>query len=279
MLTADQRYNRGFDAASLRATVLRMAFAGSTVHIACAFSLVEILAVLYRSHLNFPDGDPEHPDRDLLVLSKGHGVMAQYACMYELGWLDDQDIDTYFGDGTHLKGLSDSRVRGLEVTSGSLGHGLSVGVGMAMARKLRGSEEKTYIIVGDGEINEGPIWEGLLFAAHHRLRNLMVIIDQNGHQAMGRTDEVMELGDIAQKLDSFGLLTATVDGHDEAAIDETVTRLWSADTDRPRGLVARTVKGHGVSFMANDNRWHYTRLDETTMSTAMSEVTSATAAP
>src|SRR3954467_3807715 len=116
-----------FAPGKLRRTVLDMAHAGSSVHIACAFSIIEILAVLYRSHLNLGDKTPDSPDRDYLVLSKGHGVMAQYACLRELGWLNDSDIQNYFGDGTKLKGLSDAHVPGLEVTSGSLGHGLSVG--------------------------------------------------------------------------------------------------------------------------------------------------------
>jgi transketolase len=150
----------------LRRTVLNMAFAGSTVHIGCAFSIIEILAVLYRSHLNLGDGQPESSERDYLVLSKGHGVMAQYACMYELGWLTDQDIQNYFSNGTVLKGLSDAHVPGLEVTSGSLGHGLSVGVGLALAAKRRQTGQRCFAIVGDGEINEGSIWEALLFAGH-----------------------------------------------------------------------------------------------------------------
>src|SRR6185295_15343375 len=131
-----------FDAARLRASVLRMAFAGSTVHVGCALSIIEILAVLYRSHLNLGDRTPRAAGRDYLVLSKGHGVMAQYACLHELGWLGDRDISTYFSDGTILKGLSDGHVPGLEVTSGSLGHGLSVGVGLALAAKRKGTGQK-----------------------------------------------------------------------------------------------------------------------------------------
>ncbi len=122
----------GFDAKVLRKTVLDMAYAGATVHIGCAFSIIELLAVLYRSHLRYPGNDPMAAERDYLVLSKGHGVMAQYACMRELGWLKDEAFTGYFADGSDLKGLSDSRIPGLEVTSGSLGHGFSVGVGMAM---------------------------------------------------------------------------------------------------------------------------------------------------
>ncbi|HEX4509398.1 MAG TPA: hypothetical protein VH328_04940, partial [Burkholderiaceae bacterium] len=136
-----------FDPARLRRTVLEMAQAGSTVHIGCAFSIIELLAVLYRNHLRYPGNDPRAAGRDYLVLSKGHGVMAQYACMRERGWLDDADVAHYFGDGTALKGLSDSRVAGLEVTSGSLGHGFSVGVGIAAGLKRLGTDQKVYAIV------------------------------------------------------------------------------------------------------------------------------------
>src|SRR5262249_10187734 len=145
-----------FEPHRLRQTVLRMSKAGSTVHIACAFSLIEILAVLYRSHLRLGGNGPGSPGRDYLVLSKGHGVMAQYACLRELGWLTEDDVLNYFGNGTVLKGLSDAHVPGLEVSSGSLGHGLSVGVGLALAAKRRRTGQRVYAIVGDGESNEGP---------------------------------------------------------------------------------------------------------------------------
>jgi transketolase len=252
--------SRRFAPANLRKAILDMAFAGSTVHIACAFSIVELLAVLYRNHLRYPGNDPQAAGRDYLVLSKGHGVMAQYACMHEMGWLDDGALSKYFSDGSELKGLSDSRVPGLEVTSGSLGHGFSVGVGMALGLKRRATDQKVYALVGDGELNEGPIWEGALFAAHHRLDNFMTIVDENRFQAMGTTAEVLGLGSIRAKFESFGFEVAEVDGHDEQAIDDAVTALWAGGSPAPKALVARTVKGHGVPFMENDNRWHYTRL-------------------
>lgn len=264
-----QQIARQFNAAQLRKTVLDMAFAGSTVHIGCAFSLIEILAVLYRKHLRYPGNDPKAKMRDYLVLSKGHGVMAQYACMYEMGWLKRQDIDGYFADGSELKGLSDSRISGLEVTSGSLGHGFSVGVGMAMGAKLRKTDQKVYVIVGDGEMNEGPIWEGMLFAAHHGLENLVVIVDENGFQAMGKTDDVMKLGNLNAKFDSFGFDTANVDGHDETALDQTITALSASGSGKPKAIIAKTVKGRGVPFMENDNIWHYTRLNQKTYSEAI----------
>lgn len=258
-----------FDPINLRRTVLDMAYAGSTVHIACAFSIVELLAVLYRSHLRYPDNIPSHAARDYLVLSKGHGVMAQYACMLEKGWLKRADVEQYFADGTKLKGLSDSRVPGLEVTSGSLGHGFSVGVGLALAAKMDGTDQRTYVLVGDGELNEGPIWEGALFAAHHGLRDLTVIIDANGFQAMGKTDDVMRLDSIEDKFTSFGFETISIDGHDQNQIDAALDRLKQSGSTAPKAIVARTIKGRGVPFMEHDNRWHYTRLDAGTYADAI----------
>jgi transketolase len=261
-----------FNAKVLRKTVLDMAYAGSTVHIGCAFSIVELLAVLYRKHLRYAGNDPLAAGRDYFVLSKGHGVMAQYACMRELGWLKDEAFSGYFSDGSDLKGLSDSRIPGLEVTSGSLGHGFSVGVGMAMGAMLRGTDQKTYVLVGDGEINEGPIWEGALFAAHHGLKNFMVIVDENGFQAMGRTQEVLRLGSIQAKFESFGFEVITIDGHDEAAIDQAITKLQNSESAAPKALIAKTVKGKGVPFMEHNNIWHYTRLTPQTYELALEAV-------
>jgi transketolase len=263
--TAEMR----FAPARLRRTVLDMAYAGSTVHIACAFSLIELVSVLYRNHLRYPGNDPRAEGRDYLVLSKGHGVMAQYACMHELGWLNDSHIKGYFADGSELKGLSDSRIAGLEVTSGSLGHGFSVGVGIAMGLQRKGNDQKVYAIVGDGELNEGPIWEGALIAAHHRMDNLMLIVDKNGFQAMGTTDDVLALGDLSAKFASFGFETLEVDGHDEAAVDTAIRQLWGTGAGKPKALIARTVKGKGVPFMESDNRWHYTRLNAQTYAEAI----------
>ena len=264
--------NYRFAPARMRRTVLEMAYAGSTVHIACAFSIIELLTVLYRNHLRYPGNDPLNEGRDYLVLSKGHGVMAQYACMHELGWLNDSQIHGYFKDGSDLKGLSDSRVAGLEVTSGSLGHGFSVGVGIALGLKRKGTDQKVYAIVGDGELNEGPIWEGALVAAHHRLENLMLIVDKNGFQAMGTTDDVLALGDLQAKFSSFGFETLEVDGHDETAIDAAIRQLWATSPNKPKAIIACTVKGKGVSFMESINLWHYTRLNPQSFAEALDEL-------
>src|SRR5262249_4539942 len=162
-------------------------------------SIIEILAVLYRGHLRLGDG-PRAPGRDCLVLSKGHGVMAQYACLRELGWLGDDDVRRYLGDGAALTGRSDAHAPGLEVRSGPLGRGWGVGAGRARGARRAGTGGRVFGVVGAGEANEGAVWEALLFASHFRLSNLTVIIDANGFQAMGRTREVMDMGSFAAKL-------------------------------------------------------------------------------
>ena len=267
--------NRPFDPASLRHRILSMAYSGQSVHVACAFSIVEILTTLYREHLRFPDNDPKSPLRDYLVLSKGHGVMALYACLGEKGWLDPAEFENYFKNGTRLHGLSEVGVPGVEVTSGSLGHGLSVAVGLALAAKRLGTNQMCYAVVGDGEANEGSIWEAILSAAQFKLDNLVVIFDQNGFQAMGPTSDIMGLGDLAAKLKAFGFDAIDVDGHDEAALHRAFSTYEAEKNGRPKGIVAKTVKGRGVSFMENDNIWHYTRLTDETYAAACQELEAA----
>lgn len=261
-----------FDAKRIRKTILDMAYAGSTVHIGCAFSIVELLAVLYRNHLRLDKADPHSPERDYMVLSKGHGVMAQYACLNEIGWLPDEELARYFGNGTRLKGLADAHVPGVEVTAGSLGHGLSVGAGLALGAKRNGSDQMCYALVGDGELNEGAIWEAALFASQFKLDNLVVIVDANGFQAMGTTDEVMRLGNMEAKFAAFDFDVVSIDGHDEIAIDKAYADLKSRKDGRPKAIIAKTIKGKGVSFMENDNIWHYTRLNPQTYETAIAEL-------
>lgn len=261
-----------FNPSSLRRTVVEMAFAGNAVHLGCAFSIIELLSRLYSHHMRYDASNPDDPSRDYLVLSKGHGVMAQYACLYELGWIGRNDIDAYFHDGSRLKGLSDAHVPGCEVTSGTLGHGLSVGVGLALAAARGKTGQKCYAIVGDGEINEGAIWEAMLFAAHAKLDNLMVIVDANGFQAMGATDEVMQLGSISAKFSAFDFDVLEVDGHDMDAISAAIEKLESVKSGRPKALVAQTVKGKGVSYMENVNAWHYSRLNQDLYAQALHEL-------
>jgi transketolase len=260
-----------FQPQHLRRTILEMAYAASTNHIACAFSMVEMLSVLYRDHLRLGKL-PNDPDRDCLVVSKGHAVMAQYACLHELGWLDDAALKNYLKDGTTLTGECDAHVPGLEVSSGSLGHGFNVGVGLALAMKRQKTDRRVYAILGDGECNEGSIWEGLLFAAQQKLSNLLVIVDANGFQGLGRTDDILNLESLEEKFTAFGLETLTVNGHDEAALDKAITQLVASSHPGPRAIIAQTIKGYGVSFMQDDNAWHYKSLTKETFEAAKQEL-------
>lgn len=256
----------------IRKNILDMAFSGSTVHIGCALCLVEIFAVIYRNHLRYDYTKPDDPNRDFLILSKGHGVMAQYACMRELGWLKDSDLLNYFSDGTKLKGLSDSRVKGLEVTSGSLGHGLSVGVGIALGNKINQTQQKTFIIVGDGELNEGSCWEAIQFAGHHALSNICMIVDKNNFQAMDKTSNIINQHNLLTQIEAFNFNVTEVDGHNEEAIDNAINDLFSLQNNKPSCIVANTIKGKGVSFMENKNDWHYLRLDQSLYEQALLEL-------
>ena len=243
---------------AMRKSVIDMAFAGSSVHIGCAFSLIEIVSTLLSDVMNLGEGELD-PKRDRIFLSKGHGVMALYVGYEAIGWLDKVHLEKYFSDGSLLHGLAEARVPMLEVSAGSLGHGLPVAVGYALGKKRNGQPGHVYCIVGDGEMNEGSMWEALLFAGHHKLDNLTVIVDANGYQAMGRIPEVLNMEPFADKFRAFGFETSDIDGHSIAALRETF-RSHQLKTGKPKALVARTVKGKGVSFMEDNNEWHYRRL-------------------
>lgn len=260
------------DPSQIRAGVLKLAYTGQTVHIACAFSIAEIMSVLYSEILRFPNNDPDAPGRDYFILSKGHGVMAQYICLAARGWISKLDLDTYFQDASNLPGLSESRIAGCEVSSGSLGHGLPIAAGLALASKLLKTDQITFVLVGDGEMNEGTNWEAMLFAHHKALDNLIVIVDQNGFQAMGTTAEVLDMGSLEAKFASFGFDVETVDGHDTVAVSKALTTAINGKNGRPKAIVANTKKGAGVSFMEMNNRWHYTRLDDATYTSALAEI-------
>jgi transketolase len=260
-----------FEPRTLRRHIVELAYHGRSAHLGCALSLVEICAALYSGVMRYDRHNPAAPVRDLLVLSKGHGVMALYACFRELGWIGDDDILSYLHNGSRLRGLCESDIPGCEVTSGSLGHGLPVAVGMAYGLSRLHSGRRVWCIVGDGEMNEGSMWEAMLFAAHHHLEKLTVIVDANGFQAMGRTAEVLSTEPLVAKFEAFGFATVECDGHDLPAL---TAALAPHDGHRhaPRAVVARTVKGHGLSFAAADNRWHYTRLDDATRAAALEEL-------
>jgi transketolase len=244
----------------MRKNILNMAKDQKSGHLGCALCLVEIVSVLYGEVMSYNPKNSEDPERDLLALSKGHGVMALYSAFYQLGWIEETQVDCYLQDNTDLFGLSEDIVPGIEVSGGSLGHGLAVSVGMALGLKLRNSPRRSYCIVGDGEINEGSIWEALLFAGHHKLTNLTVIVDVNGFQAMGRTEEIISLKPLDKKFESFGFDTFECDGHDTDQLKLAFKK--AQDSTKPFVIIANTVKGSGIDYMEDENIWHYKKMTD-----------------
>ncbi len=257
---------------NLRKTILCMAFNAKSVHIGCAFSLVEIAHVLYSKFVDTKKLQSLAPDRDYVCLSKGHGVMAIYASLYELGMIKKDEIENYFSDGSSLTGLADSHVPGIEVSGGSLGQGITVATGIALSKKIDNAPSKIFCIVGDGELNEGSAWEAIMIAAHRQLNNFILIVDANGFQAMGRCESVLCMESFKARFEAFNFETIECDGHDVNALETNLSKLVNSSSSKPKALIARTVKGKGVSFMENDNIWHYTRLTQETYQKALSEL-------
>lgn len=255
-----------------RKTILKMAFSAQSVHIGCSFSLVEIVHTIYANFVDHKKQKDLHPDRDFVCLSKGHGVMAVYAALNDLGLVKDSEIENYFKDGSNLTGLSDAHVDGIEVSGGSLGLGVTVATGVALSKKLSNSNSKVFCIVGDGEINEGCAWESFLIAAHQKLSNLIIVVDANSFQAMGKCHSVLNMEPFKDKFNAFNFETLECDGHNVSELKKCFDVLTSSSDPRPKVLIARTVKGKGVSFMEDDNAWHYTRLNSETFDKAMKEL-------
>jgi transketolase len=256
----------------MRRTILEMAFAGQSVHIPSAFSIVEIVATLHNSCLNYPGNNPSHADRDYFVLSKGHGIMALYAALAFRGWITKEVLQNYFKDGSRLPGLCESTIPGCEANTGSLGQGIGVAAGLALGSKLKGSNQKVYCLVGDGELNEGSSFEALSFIGQRQLTNFALIVDLNGFQAMGKTQEIISQVYLKDFLGSLHFDVHEVDGHSEQEIQKSLSEFQSDRTRKPIAIIARTVKGKGVSFMENNNAWHYQRLSEETLRNSLIEL-------
>lgn len=253
----------------IRRKVLTMSYKGQSVHVPSAFSIVEILCCLYKNYIT-----PSEPleKQNHFILSKGHGTMALYVILVEQGILPEMDLDEYFQDGSSLHGLPEVHTPGIEASTGSLGHGLPIATGMAMGLQVQNSPQKVFCLVGDGEINEGPIWESLLMAKQRRLQNLIVIVDVNKWQAMGRTEDVLDTEDLTAKFEAFGFETLRCDGHDLHAVDEQLYTLVNSTSPKPKALIADTIKGKGVSFIENDNSWHYRKLNQEFYESALKEL-------
>jgi transketolase len=217
--------------------------------------------------------DPGDPDRDRFVLSKGHAALAVYAALVLKGWLSEESLQRFCADGSTLAVHPEHATTGVDFSTGSLGHGLSIGVGAALAARLQGSSRRVFVHLSDGECNEGALWEAVMFAAHHRLPNLIAFIDLNGQQALGYTRQVLNLHPMADRWKAFGWDVHEVDGHDPERIASKINEL-DYKTGRPHVLIARTVFGKGVSFMQGQIKWHYWPMSDAEYAQALREVDS-----
>ena len=241
-------------ARKIRRHAVRMTHRSQSSHIGAALSIADIVAVLYSGVMNVFPNKPLDGKRDRFVLSKGHAGVAVYAALAEKGFFPVEDLTGHCANGSLLSGHISHLVPGVELSTGSLGHGISVACGMALAAKQDGKQHRVYVLIGDGECNEGTVWEAALFGNHFRLCNFTVIVDHNKLQSLGRCEDTIELLDLGAKWRAFGWDVREVDGH---CHDELNTALACRGMDRPCCVVAHTTKGKGISFMENSVLWHY----------------------
>ena len=253
-----------------RRDIVDMLYACQSGHPGGSLSCVEMLQALYENVMRYDPKDPKWPERDRLVLSKGHACPALYAILADKGFFPREELKNLRQLGSILQGHPDmNKCPGIDASTGSLGQGASWAVGFALAGKRPGHDFRVYCITGDGESQEGIIWESAMAAAHYHLDNLTVLLDHNGLQIDGPNDKVMDLGDICAKYEAFGWETITVDGHDVEAITEALKR---PSAGKPRFICCNTVKGKGVSFMENQVGWHGKPMDQTAYETAIREL-------
>jgi transketolase len=250
----------------VRRHILHQSKRANVGHIGSALSVADILATLYGGVLA---GKPGEPDRDRFVMSKGHAALALYAALHLAGHLTQKDLDTYSGDGSHLGVHPHHGLRGVDFSTGSLGQGLAMGAGAALAARLQKSHRRVFVLLSDAECNEGSVWEAAMFAAHHKLGNLVAIVDLNRQQALGYTADVIALDPLEDRWRAFGWDVHTVDGHDQKAIATTIAAL---STKLPHVLIAHTTFGKGVSFMESQIRWHYLPMNDEQYALALGEI-------
>jgi transketolase len=257
-------------AKSIRRSVIQMAHASGASHTGSALSIVDLLTVLYFKVLNVNSEHPGLPERDRFVLSKGHASAALYATLAERGFIDKALLKTYYIDGGVLPGHVDlTAVPGIEASAGSLGHGLSLGTGMALSLRSDKKSSRVFVLMGDGELNEGSVWEALMFIPHQQLRNITVIVDCNNYQGYGSSTEVLNMSPLDQKLAAFGWQVTSISGHDFVEIENA---LQNVSGDKPQIILANTVKGKGVSFMEGQFVWHYKSPNDEQMTQALKEL-------
>jgi transketolase len=241
----------------IRRHTIEMTHRAKASHVGSSLSMVELLAVLYTKILRFNPANPDWTERDRFILSKGHGCAAYYAVLAEVGFFPTEWLRTFYKNGSKLPGhATHTHIPGVEVSTGSLGHGLSIAAGMAFSAKLDSKRYRVFCMLSDGECDEGSTWEPVLFAAQHHLDNLVVIVDYNKIQSLGTVKEVLDLEPFADKWKAFGWAVREVDGHSSEEI-ETALQMLPFEQGKPSCLIAHTVKGKGISFMENKLLWHY----------------------
>lgn len=238
-------------------------------HIGGGLSMIEIMATLYVGIMKLDINDMKNENRDRFILSKGHGVLGLYTAMNQAGLIDREEYDGFKKNDTFLTGHPSMNLeRGIEFSSGSLGQGLSLGVGTCIALREKGNtSSRAFVLLGDGECNEGSVWEAAMSAAHFKLNNLVAIVDKNGIQYDGGTDKIMDMGNLKDKWESFGWEVVELDGHNIEELYEAFNLI----TEKPKVIIAHTVKGKGVSFMENNSLWHNSRLTDKQYEEAMAE--------
>lgn len=258
-------------AAKIRKHCLHMVHIGQSGHIGSMLSAADIVSVLYSGYLNVDPQNPKDPNRDRLILSKGHAGAVVYAALAEKGFFPMEWIDTYDQDGGKLLGHISHYVPGVEFSTGSLGHGLPVAVGMALAAKETGRKHRIFAILSDGDCNEGSTWEAIMFAGQHHLDNLTIIIDYNRIQALGFSKDILDFGDFESRIAPFGWACKTIDGHDYSQIEAAMQNIPLTDA-KPTCIIAHTVKGKGVSFMENQVHSHYWHVTDDDLAKALKEL-------
>ena len=256
----------------IRLNILKMALeaGASSAHIGGAFSLADIVATLYSSFINFSE-NPEDPNRDRFILSKGHACLVYYSILKEIGYLSDQELLSFEKTGSILLGHPVKNLKkGIEFSTGSLGMGLSIANGIALSFKKKKVSNRIYVVMGDGELNEGSVWEAMMSCAHFELDNINIIIDKNGYQQTGTNNEILRMFDLEKKLNSFNLHTESINGHSINEIYETLKKF--KEIKKPCVLIANTIKGKGFSGFENDNAWHHKVLTKKIYEDALIEI-------
>lgn len=256
-----------------RVATVHAVHSGRSSHVGSSLSVTDILAVLYGRVANITPENLDDPERDIVVVSKGHAAAGTYSVMTEVGIIPEGWLESYSQDGTRLGGhVTSSGVPGVELSTGSLGHGLPYGLGMALAARRTGSPRHAFVVMSDGECDEGTTWESALLAAHHGLENLTVAIDRNGLQSLASTEETLALEPFADKWRAFGWDVHEIDGHDHDALAAHLGRTPGDSGGRPRVVICRTTKGKGVSYMEDKVLWHYKTPDADQVRAAVEEL-------